>query len=470
MWSGCGAAAAELGDCGSCRTSRSSSSNSHLSPRISLSGNLGPQTSRLGGPPSPSATWSVFWQLPRQQSLPGRGSANLLPRVRSESAVLSDCVGGFPGRSSVRAWIAGPRCTPASPTWVLSVSWRECSFPRSPRARERGIPDSERLLVRRRCWRSGDPRPAGPAGHAARAFSPPQYLGGTAMVLLHVKRGDESQFLLQAPGSTELEELTVQVARVYNGRLKVQRLCSEMEELAEHGIFLPPNMQGLTDDQIEELKLKDEWGEKCVPSGGAVFKKDDIGRRNGQAPNEKMKQVLKKTIEEAKAIISKKQVEAGICVTMEMVKDALDQLRGAVMIVYPMGLPPYDPIRMEFENKEDLSGTQAGLNVIKEAEAQLWWAAKELRRTKKLSDYVGKNEKTKIIAKIQQRGQGAPAREPIISSEEQKQLMLYYHRRQEELKRLEENDDDAYLNSPWADNTALKRHFHGVKDIKWRPR
>lgn len=44
--------------------------------------------------------------------------------------------------------------------------------------------------------------------------------------------------------------------------------------------------------------------------------------------------------------------------TMEMVNDALDQLRGAVMIVYPMGLPPYDPIRMEFENKEDLSGTQ----------------------------------------------------------------------------------------------------------------
>lgn len=33
-----------------------------------------------------------------------------------------------------------------------------------------------------------------------------------------------------------------------------------------------------------------------------------------------------------------------------------------------------------------------------------------------------------------QRGQGAPAREPIISSEEHKQLMLFYHRRQEELK------------------------------------
>ena len=56
---------------------------------------------------------------------------------------------------------------------------------------------------------------------------------------------------------------------------------SEIEELAAHGITLPPNMQGLTDEQIEELKLKDEWATKCEPSGGHVFKKDEVGRRNG---------------------------------------------------------------------------------------------------------------------------------------------------------------------------------------------
>lgn len=56
----------------------------------------------------------------------------------------------------------------------------------------------------------------------------------------------------------------------------------EINELAEHGTFLPINMQGLTDEQIEELKLKDEWEEKCVPSGGFEFKKDEIGRRNGR--------------------------------------------------------------------------------------------------------------------------------------------------------------------------------------------
>lgn len=44
--------------------------------------------------------------------------------------------------------------------------------------------------------------------------------------------------------------------------------------------------------------------------------------------------------------------------TEDIIQDALDKLRGAVMIVYPMNLPPYDPVRLEFEGNEDLSGTQ----------------------------------------------------------------------------------------------------------------
>ncbi|XP_075710650.1 cilia- and flagella-associated protein 298 [Rhinoderma darwinii] len=290
------------------------------------------------------------------------------------------------------------------------------------------------------------------------------------MVRLHVKHGDESQFLFDTSVNVPVEELTKQIVSIYNGRLKISRICPEMEELAEHGITLPPNMQGLTDEQIEDLKLKDEWETKCVPSGGSVYNKDEIGRRNGHAPNENMRKVLQKTMEDAKALISKKQAEAHVCVTMDMVKDSLDQLRGAVMIVYPMGLPPHDPVRMEFENNEDLSGTQAGQMVIEEPNAQLWWAGKELQRRQKLVDYVGKNEKTKIIVKIQKRGQGAPAREPVISEEEQKKMMMYYHRRQQDLKKLEEDEDISYLNADWADSSSLKRQFQGVKDIKWRPR
>ncbi|XP_068186906.1 cilia- and flagella-associated protein 298 isoform X2 [Antennarius striatus] len=290
------------------------------------------------------------------------------------------------------------------------------------------------------------------------------------MVQLHVKRGDESQFLFHTSVDASLETVILQVTAIYNGRLKVERICSEVKELADHGITLPPNMQGLAEEQIEELNLKDQWEDKCVPSGGSVFKRDEIGRRNGHAPNDKMKDVLMRTVEEAKALISKKEVTANVCVTMKTVQEALDQLRGAVMIVYPMGLPSHDPIRMEFEEREDLSGTQASVQVITEDECQLWWAGKEMQRGKKLQDYIGKNEKTKILIKIQKKGHGAPAREPLLSDDQQKYMMGYYHKRREELKKLEEADDDSYLNSDWSDPNSLKKQFQGLTNIKWGPK
>ncbi len=57
-------------------------------------------------------------------------------------------------------------------------------------------------------------------------------------------------------------------------------------------------------------------------------------------------------------IVLQKSVQANEELVLSRVQEAIDILRGAVTIVYPMGLPPYDPIRLEFENNEDLSGTQ----------------------------------------------------------------------------------------------------------------
>lgn len=78
-----------------------------------------------------------------------------------------------------------------------------------------------------------------------------------------------------------------------------------MEELKKHGTLLPPEIMGLTDEQVIELKLVDTWGEKCTPSNGYTFHKDPVGRRNGKQPNEKMQNVLSKTVEEVKASMSK---------------------------------------------------------------------------------------------------------------------------------------------------------------------
>ncbi|XP_077261753.1 cilia- and flagella-associated protein 298 isoform X3 [Temnothorax americanus] len=289
------------------------------------------------------------------------------------------------------------------------------------------------------------------------------------MVRLHVKKGDDSQFLYDTHVEASVDDVVRDIAVIYNGRLKISRTCYEIEELAKHGVMLPPDIMGLTDEQVEELKLKDEWADKCVPMGGWTFNRDKIGRRNGRQPNEKMQEVLKKTIEDARAMTSKKLVQQEKLVTQKTVQEALDLLRGAVTIVYPMGLPPHDVIRKEFENTEDLTGTQASLEVIDVQLAQLWFSGKELLPGKKMKDFVGNNEKTKVIVKLQKRGSGKPAREPLMSEDERKQLMLHAYRRQEQLQKLEQDDDDEYLDSPWADGSSLKRHFQGLNNISWRP-
>ncbi|EDO33865.1 predicted protein [Nematostella vectensis] len=289
------------------------------------------------------------------------------------------------------------------------------------------------------------------------------------MVKLHIKRGEESLFLYETTCSVELSELIPELVRISNGRLKIERLNYEIEELAKHGPTLPPNMQGLTDDQISDLRLKDEWEDKCVPSGGYVETTDPMSRRNGRAPKDNMAEVLNRTRQEAMAAVSKNLVKTDICLTMEKVKDALDQMRGSVMIVYPMGLPPHDNITLEFDNQEDLSGMQGSLQVLDEGTAQLWWAGKELQRGKKLQDFIGKNEKTKLVVKLQKKGQGAPAREQVFSEEERKHMMAHAYRKQEEMKKLENAEEDAYLNSAWADPNSLKRQFHGLGNFKWRP-
>lgn len=288
------------------------------------------------------------------------------------------------------------------------------------------------------------------------------------MVLLHIKRGNESQFLYEASVTMPIAHLNKDIVLMYNGRLKIGRICCEMEELAKHGPMFPPEILGLAEEQVNELKLIDEYADKCVPSGGWTYNRDPIGRRNGRQPQPKMQEILKKAIDDAKQMVAKQLTDENKPLTLKQIQNAIGILRGAVTIVYPMGLPPHDSIHMELINIEDLSGTQASLEVIEPAKVQLWFAGRQLLAEKLLSEYLGKNEKCKVILKIVKHGEGAPGREPVFCEEARKQIMLQQYRRQEELKRLEDDDDDSYLNSTWADNSNLKQQLHGIQNINFR--
>ena len=291
------------------------------------------------------------------------------------------------------------------------------------------------------------------------------------MVLLKLKSGQEHIFNYETPIDTLVADATVEITKIYNHRLKLARICDEMTQLAKHGVQIRPEMMGLTPDQVAELKLVDEYADSCVPSTGFGEECiDDVGRRCGRPPRVDMKNIIARTIAEASSAIIKNQSKP---LTFEKIDEHISNLRGAIMIVYPMGLPPYDHINLEFNGQEEeaLAGTQNSKAIINDG-GSLWFASKQMAvdQGKFLSDYIGKNDRSRVVIKLQKRNaQQAPAREPQMSEDEHKKLMAKMYRRQEEMKKLAEEaefDQDSYLDSQWADSNALKRQFQGLNNLK----
>lgn len=138
-------------------------------------------------------------------------------------------------------------------------------------------------------------------------------------------------------------------------------------------------------------------------------------------------------------------------------------------MAYPMGLPAYDPVRMLFEDPGDAFLHELiGNDYLDPSTCTLWWAGKEFFRDQTVGERVGKNEKTKVVAKLQKKGAGPPGREPVVSEDERKAMMSWYFKKQEEEKALAEDRDDGYLSAQWANPKALKQELLGTTSIGWR--
>lgn len=133
------------------------------------------------------------------------------------------------------------------------------------------------------------------------------------------------------------------------------------------------------------------------------------------------------------------------------------------------GLGEWEPIWVILENKEEFDEKMNISDDLSVENTVLWIVNKELVSGKTLSDYFGKNEKTKLVVKVTKRGGGAPQREPLIDEQSHKKMLAYYHKKTEEAKAMDEQDDgDQYLNSSWANNKNLKGQLHGQGNIKWK--
>ncbi len=75
------------------------------------------------------------------------------------------------------------------------------------------------------------------------------------MVLLKVKRDQKQLFAFEASVNDDVSAITEKIVAVNNGRLKVLRICDEISSLCEHGVEICPQLKGLLEEQIKELKL-----------------------------------------------------------------------------------------------------------------------------------------------------------------------------------------------------------------------
>eukprot|EP00775_Hariotina_reticulata_P013529 gene13529-13655_t len=274
------------------------------------------------------------------------------------------------------------------------------------------------------------------------------------MVLLHLKNSDEDQFLFETTVQASVKDTIVQLANIYNLRHRIVRLKLEGEELAKYGPAKQPDKQGI--DQYAEQPVQQEQ----------FYTMDPTGRRTGNACDPQVAQKLGHELEQAAAAASKSLVQQRRPLTAGDLEAAIDNIRGAVMICYPAGLPEWDFVRQCLELREDLSGTNFGGVDLDPATSALWFAGKQLMPEKPLSEYMGRNERTRATVKLQKKGQGAPAREPAVDADTQKAMLAWYYKKQEEQKALSQDDDDSYTNSSWANFKSLKQHFSGVSAVR----
>jgi len=284
------------------------------------------------------------------------------------------------------------------------------------------------------------------------------------MVIMHVKKTDELQFLFETPVASKVDDTVEELVEIWNMQIQIRRLIDSLEELALYGPAKKP------DKQCIDTYATDDWGNLINDKieRGPYYCMDPTGKRTGEAPEPRLAEIINKEVSNAKKVVNAKaHVEARKAITKLYLQECLDSLRGAVMIAFPEGLPEWDDVGLILKGEWEIDGRT--IEALDEG-AELWFASKQLEQgqDKLLSDYLGRNDKTKVVVKLQKPGGGAPQREPAIDEKTQKEMMSFYHKKQEELKQLQEDDEDNYLSSAWADPRNLKNNLQGTGGIRFK--
>lgn len=183
------------------------------------------------------------------------------------------------------------------------------------------------------------------------------------MVFVVYKKSNTNQFIINVPATTKIAELRETLVKINNKRIKVDCLSVAVEGLAQHGPIRPEALRGLSSkDTVESalINLTKEERERWVtmkPVGGERFVPDENCYRTGIVKKESICKMMLETCTKAKKLLDVNHVKYKELTSFEKLENAINELRGAIMIGYPAyhGLPPYEATRFILEDKEDFS-------------------------------------------------------------------------------------------------------------------
>ncbi|XP_043702675.1 cilia- and flagella-associated protein 298-like [Telopea speciosissima] len=168
----------------------------------------------------------------------------------------------------------------------------------------------------------------------------------------HEEDEEDLQFLYHCLSTTGIEEIARDVIEISNLQIKIQRLALALESRL--------------------IQLGDGNGSHSIEA----------------VP-------LMRASTEAKAYASKDQVLHGRLLSPHILTDHIQTIEEQVMLNEAMGFSDLTQLH------QLLSGSSTDSELLQEDTTQLLWAGKELMKNKRLCDYVGDNERTKIILRLQ---------------------------------------------------------------------
>ena len=294
------------------------------------------------------------------------------------------------------------------------------------------------------------------------------------MVLLHFKIGEKNQFIYSVPATTPITDIIKGAIEINNLRCKTDTLCMVIEELIKHGPLKPEEYRGLKETENLDENLEPQYRAKKTPfpeKVGTKYNEDKTNQRTGWILEDEINKKIMEAVNQAKEYLSPKRAESRQITTADELNKLIQLMYGGVMIGYPAyhGLGEWEPCRVLFEDKSDiLKKDEPNQDYFQFDNTCLWYAGKELERGKLLCDYIGKNEKTKVVVKFTKKGSGAPVREPLIDKETHSKMLQYYYKKQEEEKKLQNENEDSYLDSQWADPKQMGKRLYMNGDISWK--